>query len=124
MPETTIPVREEAAASLQVSPQQEKRRLCPRRLTIRILTRPSFQTRTAIIVDVSTRCIGILLQERLEPGTVLALQLQGRHTGHSRILSARVLSTNQEADGNWYADCALSAGFSNEDLSGLLWEGT
>ncbi len=124
MPEPSIFVQEEIAANLrQTERRSGERQPCKRRPAIRLLTRPGFQARTAIIVDASACGLGLLLQERLETGTVLALQLRGKHTGLSRILSARVLSASPQADGNWYIDCALSGLFSDEELQSLLWEG-
>jgi hypothetical protein len=100
-----------------------KRYPCPRRPIIRVLTRPSFVVREATVLDVSRGGIGLLMAERLEPGTVLALQLQAKHTGQSRILSARVVYANQQPDGSWRVGCALGALFSEEELESLLWDG-
>ena len=116
MPERTIPIQETEHALPERQP-------CKCRHTIRVLARPGFHRYTALIMDVSVCGIGLLIPERLEAGTVLALQLQGRHMGLSRILSARVLSASQHPDGNWYMNCALSSRFSEEELQGLLWEG-
>ena len=54
---------------------------------VRVLAKPSFQAHWAVVRDVSLRGIGLVLSQPLEPGTVLAIQLQRKHTGVSGILS-------------------------------------
>ncbi len=124
MPEITIPVKEKTAANLQMDCPLRERHVCPRRPSVRVLTRPRFETRSAIVLDVSANEIGLLLQDRLEPGTVLALFLQRGHLGssNSRILSGRVLEATPQADGAWRIDCVLSSHLSNDELQALLQE--
>lgn len=54
----------------------------PRQLSVdgsvlRLAVRPEFRGRRAVLVDVSSGGIGFLLEDSLEPGTVLAFDLQG-----------------------------------------------
>jgi hypothetical protein len=65
-----------------VSAHEADLRRQPRQLSIdgsvlKLAVRPEFRGRRALLVDVSTGGIGFLLEDTLEPGTVLAFDLQG-----------------------------------------------
>jgi hypothetical protein len=124
MKEQTVRLRPQRVQEAQPSERRDgTREPCKWRPVIRILTRPSFQVRQAMVADVSATGLGLLLQERLAPGTVLAIQLQGKHIGVSRILSARVVHVIPHSDGTWHIGCALSTRLTKEERECLLWEG-
>jgi len=122
MQEQTVEVRRRVAASPGTERRVAVRHVCKRRRPIRIVTRPSFLVRSAVVVDVSVCGLGLVLQERLEPGTIMAIQLQGRHAGISRILSGRIVHATPQTDGSWRIGCALSGRLSEGELQTLLGE--
>src|SRR6516162_2599216 len=57
---------------------------------LRLAVRPEFRSRRALLVDVSTGGIGFLLEDALDVGTVLVLELQGLEGLESLTRIARV----------------------------------
>jgi len=102
--------------------RSEVRSLGRHRHSIRLLARPGLQRLTAIVRDVSLSGIGLELRHPMEPGTILVLELQGRHVGVSRIQSARVIHATPLNGDTWLIGCKLKFPFSDFDLSCLLWE--
>jgi hypothetical protein len=101
----------------------EVRHLSRHRPTIRLLARPGLQRLKGVVRDVSTSGIGLELNQPLEPGTILVLELQGRHVGVSRIQSAVVMNASPLGGDTWLIGCKMKIPFSDFDLQCLLWEG-
>jgi hypothetical protein len=87
---------------------------------IRILVRPSFQPYRANVRDISVLGLGIVCDRHLQPGAVIAIQLQRRHAGVSGILSASVAHSTPLSDGTWLCGCRLSRCLSDDELYSLL----
>jgi hypothetical protein len=87
---------------------------------IRILVRPSFQPYRANVRDISIMGLGIICDRYLQPGAVLAIQLQRRHAGVSGILSASVAYSAPLPDGRWRCGCRLSRSLTDDELYSLL----
>ncbi len=86
---------------------------------VRVLAKPSFQSHWAVVRDVSIRGMGLVMSGPLEPGTVLAVQLQRKHTGVSGILSAKVIYCFQQPDRTWRVGCWLGRNLTEDELSML-----
>ena len=69
----------------------QERYHCRPRTLVRLAVRPSFQSFPALVHDISAEGIGFLLDRPLDPGTVLALQLDGERPGISTIRMAHVI---------------------------------
>jgi hypothetical protein len=91
---------------------------CGRRPVVRILTRPALQTLKAVVEEVSTAGIRLLITCPLPPGTLLGLGLQS--TRPSLIQSARVVHAAPAGEGNWVIGCKLTAPLSPSELAFLL----
>jgi hypothetical protein len=83
---------------------------------IHILVRPGLQVRNAGIQQVSAQEVGLLLDEPLEGGTVIAVLNRSASLTDSRILSARVVSCRPDGHGGWLARCRFSAPLSEHQL--------
>jgi TPP-dependent trihydroxycyclohexane-1,2-dione (THcHDO) dehydratase len=70
--------------------------------------------------DISVNGIGLVLSQRFEPGTVLAIELLISSQSFSQTLQARVLHTTAQADGRWSAGCELLDQLSDDQLRALL----
>ncbi len=106
--------------TVEVERRSLERLASGRKSLIRLLARPSFQTLTAVLQDVTPGGLGLILGSKLEPGTILALQIQGRRQGTSSIVSARVMHATPRPDGNWHIGCKFSARLKDEDEQALL----
>ena len=73
------------------SGRSQQRYHCRPRTVMRLAIRPSFQSFPALVHEVSAGGIAFLLDQKLEPGTVLALQLHGGQPGTSLIRMAHVV---------------------------------
>jgi hypothetical protein len=91
-----MPDLEQDDCSLESTPLQEPDlRRHPRYLSLdggvlRLAVRPEFRSRRGVLVDVSTGGIGFLLEDALDVGTVLVLELQGLEGLESMTRLARV----------------------------------
>ena len=106
-------------------PDTGERRAQPRQASacgwpVRLLARPSFRSYRALLRDVSFRGIGLLVEEPLDVGTVLAVQLQSKHTQVSGILTATVRHATPLPDGTCVVGCSLNRPLSNEEIQALL----
>ncbi len=74
-----------------VEGRTQKRHSCRYKQIVRFAVRPTFQNFQALVHDVSVSGLGFLLDKPLEPGTVLAVQLQGGRHGTSMVRTAKVV---------------------------------
>src|SRR5207248_8661497 len=74
-----------------VEGRTQKRYRCREQKLVRVAVKPTYQSFSALVHDVSTSCIGFVLQHPMELGTVLALQLKGGRPGTSLVRTAKVL---------------------------------
>jgi hypothetical protein len=117
----TVRVRLEPVERVPKKEHRSLPRSCSRhRPALRLLTRPGLRRYSALVRDVSQRGIGLLLQQSLEPGTMVVIELPRRHTGFSGILSGQVRHATLQADGCWLVGCSLTRSLSEEELNCLL----
>lgn len=90
---------------------------------IRMLARPYFQSLTAVVLNANVAGLGLLTSSRLEPGTILTIQVQRRQRGLSSIVSARVIHAEPRPDGNWHVGCKFSTLLKEEEVETLLANG-
>src|SRR5207302_1083699 len=74
-------VRTETCVMLDIPPQAAEQRrharfMCIDAGVLRLAVRPEFKGRRGLVMDVSTGGIGFILQEPLEPETVLVFELR------------------------------------------------
>jgi PilZ domain len=73
------------------------------------------------VQDVSPAGIGLVASERVEPGTVLIVELSSA-TNELMQLPLRVVHASEEADGQWIIGCELTCELSPQELSIFLGE--
>jgi hypothetical protein len=64
------------------------------------------QSLAALIRDISTRGLSLLITQRFAPGTVLSLELAELASGSAPVV-ARVVHVARREDGKWVVGCAL-----------------
>jgi hypothetical protein len=69
---------------------------------------------------VAARGLSLLVQGPLQPGTVMAIQLQSQHLGVSGILSAQVKHVTPRSGDSWLIGCRLSRQLTRDELESLL----
>lgn len=74
----------------------------------------------AVIRDVSTGGIGLVLSRRFERGTGLAIEVPPGEQLPGETLLARVVHATRLADGKWLLGCAFVSTLSEEELQQLL----
>jgi len=97
-----------------------ERFICSRRPSVRVLARPSLQSHNAVILNISRRGIGLLIGQRFEPGSLLAIQLRHREVGISGILTATVKHATEQPPGNWSLGCSLSRSLTDDEIAALI----
>ena len=101
-----------AGAEKRTEPRHSGRRL----VRVRRAMPPGAPSRLAIVQNVSTRGIGLLLTEPVPPETVLEIEMQGQSITKRY---ARVVHSTKQADG-WLVGCSLNNSLSDGELEGLL----
>jgi hypothetical protein len=121
MPPPSPPASSDAdtCPELLIERRAVPRHTCGSARVIHMAVRPSFRAVRALVANVSTSGLGLVFSRRLEPGTVLAVQVRGRRLGVSLVRVARVVHAT-EANGTWRIGCTISPPFSPEELQSLL----
>ena len=94
----------------------EPRYGCPRLVRVRRAMAPSAPFRLAIVQNVSTHGIGLLLTEPVQPETVLEIEMPGQSIVKRFV---RVVHSTKQADG-WLVGCSLNSSLSDGELERLL----
>ncbi|MBL8794739.1 MAG: PilZ domain-containing protein [Planctomycetia bacterium] len=75
---------------------------------------------TAIIRDLSTGGMGIIVPRRFEPGTLLTIDLEdAARTSHNSFV-VRVMHITQETENSWLLGCAFTSKLSEAELLSLM----
>jgi hypothetical protein len=77
---------------------------------------PGAPSRLAIVQNLSTQGIGLLLTEAIAPDTVLEIEIHGRSIVKRFV---RVVHSTRQADG-WLVGCSLNSSLSDGELEVLL----
>ena len=117
MSRQVLPVGREVSLRSQIDRRASVRRLSSRA----VLSRPQGAAHAtaylAAVRNISEGGIGLLLQYKFPPGTILAIEPLSRRS--SRTLLARVVHATAEADG-WYHGCELANQLSETELDSWL----
>ena len=73
----------------------------------------------AVIRDISSEGIGLLLVRRFEPGAVLSIELIDSRDEQPRVLLARVVHATTRPEGGWLIGCELVSPLSDEEVRSL-----
>jgi hypothetical protein len=102
-----------------------ERRAAPRHPCTRhgpdyLVVRAGKESRWARPSDISRGGIGLLLAQRVTPGTHLTIQMRGAPTGRSPGLKAVVRQARPQEDGTWWVGCAFDHVLSARELDQFL----
>jgi hypothetical protein len=75
---------------------------------------------TARIHDISRDGMGLIVSERVDPGTILNVELHGSAEGVPCFLLARVMWTRERGEGMLLVGCQFSRSLSESELRALL----
>lgn len=70
--------------------------------------------------DISAGGLGVVLDRRFEPGTVLLVGVEDKAEASYRALLARVVRVTRFPDGNWLLGCIFARNLTEEDVAALL----
>jgi serine/threonine protein kinase len=74
----------------------------------------------ATVQDLSAEGIGILVNRRFEPGTILTVDLRNSKQGFQRSMELRVIHVRRAARGSWFHGCIFAEPLSKLELRKLL----
>lgn len=74
----------------------------------------------AVVLNISTGGVCLMLNERFEPGTLLTIGLQSTTQNFLPPLEVRVVHVVQQANGDWVLGGAFVRPLSEEELRNLL----
>jgi hypothetical protein len=74
-------------------------------VVVRFLVKPHFRCGRAILHDISAYGIGLILNRSVPPGTVLFIQLRGRHHWDTSNRLAEVVHCTPRPRGDWLIGC-------------------
>jgi PilZ domain-containing protein len=106
-----------AAAALADNRRRHERFHCLPRPSVRFVRRLSFRPAQAYLVDVSAGGVGLLVGRRVEPGTILLLQLPGPPEASFQPRLACVVNIRPYVGGGWILGCELDAPLDEEELA-------
>jgi hypothetical protein len=86
----------------------------------RPITAPQREAWSATVRDLSTGGMGIVINRRFEPGTLLIVELEDAEHTSSRSLLVRVVRAAQEARDCWFHGCAFTTKMTESELLGLM----
>jgi hypothetical protein len=75
----------------------------------------------ATVVDVSVKGVGLIITRKLEPDTLLTIELENPTSHHQRTQLARVVHASSQPGKGWRVGCAFAKALSEEELQALLW---
>jgi hypothetical protein len=106
------------------SPTEDRRAAvrypCNLEPTWRVLGGLSGECRLGSVHNLSATGVGLVLQSRVKPGTVLLLKFQHSDQRLSRPLPVRVMHATALPDGGWLTGCAFVRRLSNEELAAFV----
>lgn len=74
----------------------------------------------ATVRDLSTGGVGIVVNRRFEPGTLLSVELQDAEQTVNRILLVRVVRVSADENGRWLLGCAFTSKLTDGELLALM----
>jgi hypothetical protein len=73
----------------------------------------------AVVRNISTDGIGLLLGRRFEPGVLLAIDVADKNDGQTRLLLARVIHSTSRPEGGWLIGCCLLNTLTDDEVQAL-----
>jgi hypothetical protein len=73
----------------------------------------------AIVRNISSDGIGLLLGRRFEPGVLLAIEVTDKNDGPMPLLLARVIHATARPEGGWLIGCCLLNTLTDDEVEAL-----
>jgi hypothetical protein len=74
--------------------------------------------------DLSTKGLGLIVEQAFEPGTLLVVELKDLASGPMRLRLARVRCVLSWGPKRWWLGCTLSSALMPEEIRALVSDGT
>jgi hypothetical protein len=108
-----------------IRPQALERRIaarhpCDLQVNDRLVVSIGSSSWPAVVHDISTTGIGLILGIRHDPGTSLPLDLYCTSSGFSRTMRVTIVRTMRLPDGHWFCGCAFEEQLDHRELNALL----
>jgi hypothetical protein len=99
-----------------------ERHLCDLQPSWRILGRPTGESWTGLVHDISATGLSLRMCHWMKPGTVLIVRLHGSTEKLSRPMPLRVMHATLQADGEWLVGGMFVRPLTDADLRHILHE--
>lgn len=114
-----------AAEAAPAGASQPERRAAPRfsanpHTSCRVCATENQPFRPALIHNISTRGIRLVLDQPYDVGTSLIVELSGTNNGLRRLLFVRVVRVTDQDDGHFAVGCAFTAPLEGHELLALV----
>jgi hypothetical protein len=96
------------------------RRPCLREITCQAVTGGKEESAPALLEDVSSGGLRLVLRRCYEAGCTLAVSWRLHPHKPGRTVLAHVVHASSEGGGNWVVGCALASALTEQELSALL----
>jgi hypothetical protein len=93
-------------------------------IAYRALTGDDEPSRSAELIDLAPAGVGLLVADRLEPGTAITVNLRRQNDRPDRTVLACVVYLADRGDGKWAIGCNFLHELSEKDLNELVWRST
>lgn len=93
---------------------------CGLQVNDRLIVSVGLSSWPAIVRDISTTGIGLILGIRHDPGASMPLDLFCTTNGYSRTLHVQIVRTQRQPDGYWFCGCAFDESLDHTELNALL----
>jgi hypothetical protein len=100
--------------------RQAVRYSCDLRVNDRLIVSIGTSAWPAVVSDISTTGIGLVVGIRHDPGTTLPVDLYCTTNGFSRTVRVSVMRTMRMPDGHWFCGCRFDEQLGHEELNALL----
>jgi hypothetical protein len=100
--------------------RQAVRYSCDLKVNDRLIVSMGSSSWPAVVADISTTGIGLVVGIRHDPGTTLPLDLYCTANGFSLALRVRVVRTQRMPDGHWFCGCRFDEQIGHQELNAIL----
>jgi hypothetical protein len=116
MPPPQVPDDTPTGADARRSSRQQPARVA----AVTVFAQPDYRGRAAVLRDLSVGGAGVFLDDAVEVGTLLFVQLPGRRDGRTRTLAARVVYVERLNTGQCLAGCRWRGALTEEEVQQAL----
>jgi hypothetical protein len=116
----TMSPRSPGIRAVQTEHRQAPRRRCIRETTCQAVVAGKDESAPAILEDLSTTGLRLVVRRHYEPGRVLALSWRNPPDGPKHTLVAQVVHARNDGMGSWIIGCVLMIALTKEELTALL----